>query len=499
MSIILQEVSGEAQHEIPAEVREAYRIWRPTPLMRAERFEQALGLKGVRIYYKYEGVSPSGSHKPNTAVPQAFYCAQDGRKRIATETGAGQWGSSLAYATQLYGLECEVFMVGISYRQKPYRRIMMETFGGTVHSSPSNVTHAGRTALEADPDSLGSLGLAISEAVERAATDPEAAYSLGSVLNHVLMHQTVIGLEAKEQLAAFGEKGPDVVIGCAGGGSNFAGISFPFLRDKIAGADIEVIAVEPASCPTLTRGVYAYDFGDAVGMAPLVPMHTLGHDFMPPGIHAGGLRYHGMAPLVSHAMNQGLHPGRGLRAARLLRRRHPVREGRGHPARARADARDQGRDRGGAPRRGERQGAGHPLQPVRARALRHAGLRRLPQRPPAGSRDARGRARPRARRDRGLPEGTCTSPSAVAARSGPGTSVRAWPRSAQRPIVARHEQTNTMQAVIVRSFGGTEVLEVADAADPRARAGARCGSPSRRPPSTPPTSRRAQASSPAPA
>src|SRR6476646_4247047 len=248
MSIILQEVSGEAQHEIP---------------------------EGVRIYYKYEGGSPSGSHKPNTAVPQAFYCAQDGRKRIATETGAGQWGSALAYATQLYGLECEVFMVGISYRQKPYRRVMMQTFGATVHSSPSPETNAGRTALEADPESLGSLGLAISEAVERAATDPEAAYSLGSVLNHVLMHQTVIGLEAKEQLAAFGEKGPDVVIGCAGGGSNFAGISFPFLRDKIAGADIEIIAVEPASCPTLTRGVYAYDFGDAGGMAPLVPMHKL--------------------------------------------------------------------------------------------------------------------------------------------------------------------------------------------------------------------------------
>ncbi len=306
MSIILQEVSGEAQHEIPEEVREAYRIWRPTPLMRADRFEQALGLEGVRIYYKYEGGSPSGSHKPNTAVPQAFYCAQDGRKRIATETGAGQWGSALSYATQLYGLECEVFMVGISYRQKPYRRVMMQTFGATVHSSPSPETNAGRAALEVEPDSLGSLGLAISEAVERAATDPEAAYSLGSVLNHVLMHQTVIGLEAKEQLAAFGEKGPDVVIGCAGGGSNFAGISFPFLRDKIAGAEIEIIAVEPASCPTLTRGVYAYDYGDAIGMAPLVAMHTLGHDFMPPGIHAGGLRYHGMAPLVSHAQNEGL-------------------------------------------------------------------------------------------------------------------------------------------------------------------------------------------------
>jgi len=307
MSIILQEVSGEAQHEIPAEVLEAYRIWRPTPLMRAERFEQSLGLKGVRIYYKYEGVSPSGSHKPNTAVPQAFYCAQDGRKRIATETGAGQWGSALSYATQLYGLECEVFMVGISYRQKPYRRIMMETFGGTVHSSPSNVTNAGRTALEADPDSLGSLGLAISEAVERAATDPEAAYSLGSVLNHVLMHQTVIGLEAKEQLAAFGEKGPDVVIGCAGGGSNFSGLAFPFLGLQLRGGrKRRVIAVEPAACPTLTRGKYAYDFGDTAHLTPLVKMHTLGSTFIPPGFHAGGLRYHGMAPLVSHLAELGL-------------------------------------------------------------------------------------------------------------------------------------------------------------------------------------------------
>jgi tryptophan synthase beta chain len=301
MSIIMQEVSGEAQHEIPAEVREAYRIWRPTPLMRAERFEQALGVKGVRIYYKYEGGSPSGSHKPNTAVPQAFYCAQDGRKRIATETGAGQWGSALSYATQLYGLECEVFMVGISYRQKPYRRVMMETFGGTVHSSPSDVTNAGRAALETDPESLGSLGLAISEAVERAATDPEAAYSLGSVLNHVLMHQTVIGLEAKEQLALAGEERPDVIIASCGGGSNLSGISLPFVPD----AGVRLVAVEPSSCPTLTGGRFEYDFGDTAGMTPLLAMYTLGHDFVPPPIHAGGLRYHGDAPIVSNLVKNG--------------------------------------------------------------------------------------------------------------------------------------------------------------------------------------------------
>ena len=306
MSLILQEVSGESEHVIPDEVLEAYRLWRPTPLMRARGLEQALGLKAARIYYKYEGTSPSGSHKPNTAIPQAFYNKQDGRKRITTETGAGQWGTALSFATQRFGLECVVYMVGISFRQKPYRRVMMETFGGKVFSSPSSNTNAGRSILERDPDSNGSLGIAISEAVEAAATDPEAAYSLGSVLNHVLMHQTIIGLEAKAQLAMAGEKGPDVVVGCAGGGSNFAGIAFPFLRDKIAGAEIEIIAVEPASCPTLTRGIYSYDFGDAIGMAPLVAMHTLGHDFMPPGIHAGGLRYHGMAPLVSHALNTGL-------------------------------------------------------------------------------------------------------------------------------------------------------------------------------------------------
>ena len=305
MALILQEVSGEAEHEIPEAVREAYRLWRPTPLIRADRLEAALGLRAARIYYKYEGVSPAGSHKPNTAVAQAYYNREDGRRRLVTETGAGQWGSSLAFACRLFGLECRVFMVKVSYGQKPYRRIMMETFGASVVASPSTESEVGRRILAEHPDSPGSLGIAISEAVEQAAGDPAAAYSLGSVLNHVVMHQTVIGHEAQEQLALVGER-PDVVIGCAGGGSNFAGIAFPFLRDKLAGAEIELIAAEPASCPTLTQGTYGYDYGDAVGMAPLMPMHTLGHDFVPPAIHAGGLRYHGMSPLVSHAVNQGL-------------------------------------------------------------------------------------------------------------------------------------------------------------------------------------------------
>jgi tryptophan synthase beta chain len=305
MALILQEVSGEAEHEIPEEVRAAYRLWRPTPLIRATRLEEDLGLRGARIFYKYEGVSPAGSHKPNTAVAQAYYNREDGRRRLVTETGAGQWGSSLAFACSLFGLGCRVFMVRVSYDQKPYRRMLMETWGATAQPSPSPDTAAGRGVLADHPDSPGSLGIAISEAVEIAVGDPEAAYSLGSVLNHVVMHQTVIGQEAQEQMALAGAT-PDVVIGCAGGGSNFAGLAFPFLRDKIAGAEIEVIAVEPESCPTLSRGVYAYDYGDAIGMAPLMPMHTLGHDFVPPSIHAGGLRYHGMSPLVSHAVNQGL-------------------------------------------------------------------------------------------------------------------------------------------------------------------------------------------------
>jgi len=304
MELILQEVSQERFIPIPDPVREMYALWRPTPLYRAVNWERALGTD-CRIYYKYEGVSPAGSHKPNTSVPQAYYNAQAGVKRLSTETGAGQWGSSLAMACQLYGLECKVYMVKVSYDAKPYRRLMMETWGGQCVASPSEETNAGRAILAQDPDSPGSLGIAISEAVEDAATREDTNYALGSVLNHVLLHQTVVGQEAVEQLKMAGAE-PDVVIGCVGGGSNFAGISFPFLAEKFAGKDIHVIAAEPAACPSLTRGHYGYDFGDTAGMTPLLPMHTLGHSFVPPAIHSGGLRYHGMAPLVSHLVHTGL-------------------------------------------------------------------------------------------------------------------------------------------------------------------------------------------------
>jgi tryptophan synthase beta chain len=305
MDLILQEVSTDREIAIPEEVLDVLRLWRPTPLYRAHRLEREIGTRS-RIYYKYEGVSPAGSHKPNTAVAQAFYNARAGRTRLATETGAGQWGSALSFACQAFGLECKVYMVNISYRQKPYRRVMMETWGAEVVPSPSEDTNAGRTMRERDPESLGSLGIAISEAVEDAATRDDTSYSLGSVLNHVLLHQTVIGQEAQRQLAVAGESGVDVVIGCVGGGSNFGGIALPFVRDKIAGAEIEIIACEPAACPTLTRGPYAYDFGDTAQLTPLVAMHTLGHDFVPPGIHAGGLRYHGVAPIVSQLLLDGL-------------------------------------------------------------------------------------------------------------------------------------------------------------------------------------------------
>ncbi|MGZ4311159.1 MAG: TrpB-like pyridoxal phosphate-dependent enzyme [Solirubrobacteraceae bacterium] len=301
MDLILQEVSGDREVPIPDEVIDVLRLWRPTPLYRAHRLEKALGT-GSRIYYKYEGVSPAGSHKPNTAVAQAYYNARAGRSRLATETGAGQWGSSLALACQFFGLECKVYMVRVSYDQKPYRRMMMETWGASVVPSPSPDTNAGRSILEQHPDSPGSLGIAISEAVEDATTREDTSYSLGSVLNHVLLHQTVIGQEAHRPLELAGERGIDVVIGCVGGGSNFAGLALPFVRDKIAGAEIEIIACEPAACPTLTRGPYAYDFGDTAQLTPLVAMHTLGHDFVPPGIHAGGLRYHGVAPIVSQLL-----------------------------------------------------------------------------------------------------------------------------------------------------------------------------------------------------
>ncbi|MGW4487960.1 TrpB-like pyridoxal phosphate-dependent enzyme [Amycolatopsis sp. NPDC004368] len=304
-ALIAQEVSTDRFVDIPEEVREVYRLWRPSPLYRARRLEKALGTP-ARIYYKYEGVSPVGSHKPNTAVPQAFYNAAEGVTRLTTETGAGQWGSALAFACAQYGLECEVWQVRASYDQKPYRKLMMETFGATVHPSPSALTESGRKILADDPESTGSLGIAISEAVEQAAADPNARYALGSVLNHVLMHQTVIGEEALKQFELAGDT-PDILVGCTGGGSNFGGLAFPFLREKLAGRMDPVIrAVEPAACPTLTRGTYAYDFGDTAGLTPLLKMHTLGHGFIPDPIHAGGLRYHGMSPLISHLYELGL-------------------------------------------------------------------------------------------------------------------------------------------------------------------------------------------------
>jgi tryptophan synthase beta chain len=300
MEVIKQEVSQERYVEIPREVRDVYRLWRPTPLYRARRFERALDLPDrVRIFYKYEGVSPSGSHKPNTAVPQAFYNKQEGVKRIATETGAGQWGSSLAMACAFFGIELKVYMVKISYVQKPYRRALMETWGATCVPSPSQDTNAGRAILAADPESTGSLGIAISEAVEDAATRDDTKYALGSVLNHVLMHQTIIGQEVLKQLE-MEDAWPDVVIGCVGGGSNFGGLVLPFVREKLTGKNVRILASEPAACPSITRGVYTYDYGDTSMLAPLVKMHTLGHTFVPAGIHAGGLRYHGMSPLISH-------------------------------------------------------------------------------------------------------------------------------------------------------------------------------------------------------
>jgi len=305
MALILQEVSGERYVDIPDEVLDVYRLWRPSPLYRAHRLERALGTP-AKIFYKYEGVSPAGSHKPNTAVPQAFYNAQAGIRRLTTETGAGQWGTALAFACAQFGLDCEIWQVRASYDQKPYRKIMIETFGGVVHPSPSPLTQAGRAILAQHPDSPGSLGIAISEAVEVAAQDPQTNYALGSVLNHVLLHQTVIGQEALAQFAKVGMS-PDVIVGCTGGGSNFAGLTFPFLREKLEGRmDVTIRAVEPASCPSLTKGVYAYDFGDTAGTTPLMKMYTLGHDFVPDPIHAGGLRYHGMSPLVSHLYELGL-------------------------------------------------------------------------------------------------------------------------------------------------------------------------------------------------
>ena len=308
--LLEQEMSSERWIPIPDEVRRIYQLWRPSPLVRAHRLEQALGTP-ARIYFKYEGVSPAGSHKPNTAVPQAYYNQIAGTKRIATETGAGQWGSSIALAARMFGLECTVYMVKISFQQKPYRKSMMQLWGAEVIASPSPRTHAGRAILAKDPASQGSLGIAISEAVEDAATRDDTRYALGSVLNHVCLHQTVIGLEAREQLKLAGDY-PDVVIGCHGGGSNFAGIGFPFVADKAAGKQVRVVAYEPTSCPTLTKGVYAFDYGDTAEMAPVAKMYTLGHDFMPPGIHAGGLRYHGASPLVSQLLHHGVIEARAV-------------------------------------------------------------------------------------------------------------------------------------------------------------------------------------------
>jgi tryptophan synthase beta chain len=309
MALIEQEVSPEPDIEIPDAVREAYGLWRPTPLRRARRLEAALATP-AHIYFKYEGVSPAGSHKPNSAVPQAYANAQAGVRRLVTETGAGQWGSSLAFACSLFGLGCEVFMVGSSYDQKPYRRSMMQTWGATVHRSPSELTQAGQASAD---EPTGSLGIAISEAVEVAAQDPDANYALGSVLNHVLLHQTVIGQESIAQMAQAGEE-PDVVVACVGGGSNFGGLAFPWLRRNLRdGATTRFVAAEPAACPTLTRGVYAYDFGDTAGLTPLMPMFTLGHGFVPPPVHAGGLRYHGGSPLLCALVKGGLVEARAFR------------------------------------------------------------------------------------------------------------------------------------------------------------------------------------------
>ncbi|MEW6131673.1 MAG: TrpB-like pyridoxal phosphate-dependent enzyme [Pseudomonadota bacterium] len=307
-NILEQEMSAERWIPIPEEVREVYRLWRPSPLVRAHRLEKVLGTP-AKIYFKYEGVSPAGSHKPNSAIPQAWFNKQAGIKRLTTETGAGQWGSSLALAGQMFGLEVRIYMVKVSYFQKPFRRSMMQTWGAEVFASPTNMTNAGRKILELDPDNPGSLGIAISEAVEEAASRADTNYALGSVLNHVLLHQTVIGLEAKKQFEKVGDY-PDMIFAPCGGGSNFSGIAFPFMADRAAGEkraqNLRCVAVEPSSCPTLTKGVYAYDYGDASGYTPLMRMYTLGHDFMPPGIHAGGLRYHGDSPLVSQLYHEKL-------------------------------------------------------------------------------------------------------------------------------------------------------------------------------------------------
>ena len=397
MALILQEVSPEPEIEIPEPVRDAYKLWRPTPLYRARRLERELDTP-AHIYYKYEGGSPPGSHKPNTAVAQAYENAAAGIKKLTTETGAGQWGSALAFACQLFGLECEVWMVGSSYDQKPYRRSMMETWGATVHRSPSEVTEAGRAQAE---HPTGSLGIAISEAVEVAAQRPDTNYSLGSVLNHVLLHQTVIGQEALAQMAMAGEE-PDVVVACVGGGSNFGGLTFPFLRRVIRGeARTRFVAAEPAACPTLTRGVYAYDFGDTVGLTPLMPMYTLGHGFVPPPVHAGGLALPRRLAARVRAGQGRARRGPRLPPERDVRGGGPVRPHRGADPGARAGARDPGRDRGGRGGARGRRGARDPVRPVRPRPLRPERVRRVSGRPARGSRVLRGRSGRGARRAAG--------------------------------------------------------------------------------------------------
>lgn len=312
MNLIEQEFSTERWIDIPEEVLDLYSIWRPVPLVRAYALEKALNTP-AKIYYKYEGISPAGSHKPNSAVPQAYYNKVFGTKKVTTETGAGQWGSALSFACEHFGIECKIYMVRVSFNQKPYRKLMMQTWGGNCVSSPSMETNFGRMINEKFPDAPGSLGIAISEAIEEAVSDPTGTtkYTLGSVLNHVTIHQSIIGLEAKRQLELIGDY-PDIVIGCAGGGSNFAGIAFPFIHDKINGKDIQIVAVEPSACPTLTRSPFGYDHGDTEGFTPLLPMHSLGKDFMPPAIHAGGLRYHGMAPTVSQTVAEGLTEARSV-------------------------------------------------------------------------------------------------------------------------------------------------------------------------------------------
>ena len=448
MALIGQEVSGEREIEIPEPVRDAYRLYRPSPLYRAHRLEKALDTP-AHIYYKYEGVSPAGSHKPNTALPQAFYNKEAGVKRIATETGAGQWGSAMAFAGAMFGLEVKVYMVRASYDQKPYRRILMETYGAEVVASPSLTTNYGRAVLGETPDSPGSLGMAISEAVEDAATRDDTKYALGSVLNHVLLHQTVIGQEAIEQMGMAGES-PDVVIACTGGGSNFAGLTFPFLgRNFREGASHRIIACEPEAAPSLTRGVYAYDFGDTGKMAPIVKMHTLGADFIPEPIHAGGLRYHGMSPLVSLLKEHDLIEARSVhqrasfaagvqfaRAEGILPAPEPT-----HAIKVAID------EALAAKESGEVQG--HPVQPVRPRPLRPGVLRAVPGWVARGLRvpDRSRRCRPRRSADRlslrrpAHPEGPACPSSPAARAAARSTRSHHWsrssPKSGAAPAVAR--------------------------------------------------------------